>query len=439
MYYEEEERLLELQQQVQQLQEALRREKTQLSAALESPSCYATRILKQNEMEFREIPTLNTSGSGIVNCPRRKFKDEYEFNSEFHAELAQVFGESRLFNTERHSYIPASDKTTNDKKPDWAIFEIGNLMELKRAPSITNSDIICYATPPEELLDFLTLVLEGKVGTGNLTTTDLAALFTYLALLLKADHPNPRGVLYNQREFIYAEYDNINCCLTNIVRSTWSTPGCKEFLQEKCAPPPAMVKLVQALRDGSVTPRRWLGRGRFGLVLEAESGGVTFALKIVLDHFELLQAEFEKLCAAHKKVGVLVVQPVANSLVISDSYAYYRMSEVGKSSDGILRRNYFKLMCALHLQRIVHGDPRIQNVVEVGDVYKWVDMRDVSETFNEHTVKNDMRTVIQSSFRCNADTIDYSPAIASSLGVYCTDVSMPHVEELYETCKNLIA
>ena len=410
------------------------------SGPLETPSVYANRILKQMGMSsISAIPSCDFgSGVGTVACPAGEFENEYHFNKEFHPELAKVFGEQRLFNTERNSYLPASERTSNDKKPDWAIFEIPSLLKRNSAPKSFASQEICYATPPEELLDLVTFIFEGKIGTGNLTPTDLAALLTYLALLLKENHANPRGVLYNQREFIYVEYDHAIGDLSLIERSTWATAGCREFLQKKCVPPPAMQKLQRALLHGSFTPGRWLGRGRFGLVLEAAKGDVVYALKVVTDHFNFFKAEFEKLSIAHKKAGHLVVQPVPDSLVVGDGYAYYLMSDVGESSDGIYRRDVFKLICALHLKEMVHGDPRVQNIVKLGTAYKWVDMRqEFDMRFDSHSIEDDMRVVVKSSFHCTDDAIRKIDAIETHLQSYCQHVSEPNVETLYDCCKAL--
>lgn len=416
----------------------------QVSAPLDSPSVYSKKVLEQFGIkDLKDIPHIkdffNFSGDGdMMTFPDGPFTNEYDLNCQYYGELARVFGRERLFNTETNNYLPTSDNPVNDKKPDWLIFECASFLDMKPKPPIFSSEEICYAVPPMQVLEFVTAILEAKTGRSNLNLTELEPLFTYLALFLREKHPNPRGILYNEAEFIYAEYSTDQGGLTFIARSEWSFPGCKEFLQSRLQPNPVLENLKHAV---PFTLGRFLGKGRFGFVLEASTRSESFALKFVKDtsYFDMFEKEFSHLCKAYEAAPDVVIRPAMNSLVISIEYglAYYLMSEVGIPSPELYRRPIFVLLCSLHLKNIVHGDPRIQNLVKVDGKLKWVDMRDMGE-FSVANIESDMRCTIQSCFVCSQSTIDENPAILRKLQNYCEGVSNDKVIELYELCSKFL-
>jgi len=410
-----------------------------ISAPLSSPSVYARRILQHFGIDnMADIPLIDGIGDEIVTIPEGRIENEYHLNSLFYPELSNIFGDARLFNTERFGYLPASDSVKNDKKPDWLIFECASLLEMKNKPPTFARDDVRYATPPEDVLEFVTAVMEAKLGTGSLNLTQLETLFTYLALLLKSNHPNPRGVLYNQTEFVYAEYSSEQGGLSAIARSEWSCRGCRGFLQLKFEPPPVLSALLKCVPN-NLKLGRFLGKGRFGCVIEVsdEEENKSYALKFVTSNFDLFEDEFGKLCRAHTAAPDVVICPVRESHVRhgEELFAYYLMREIGNPRvKDLFIRQTFQLLHSLHQLNIVHGDPRLENIVEVGDCLKWVDMRDMGAC-SAYAIRLDMLCLMRSCFGCSIEKIEDSPAVNRRLNVYCDGVSFENVNELYEQCK----
>ena len=413
------------------------------SAPLMSPSVYSQKVLEQfGILDLKDIPHIkdayDLNGVGdVMTFPEGPFINEYDLNCQYYDELAQVFGSERLFNTETNAYIPASDNAIHDKKPDWLIFECASFLDEKPKPLTYSRDEICYAVPPAEVLEFVTAILEAKTGKGDLNMTELEPLFTYLALLVKEKHPNPRGLLYNQSGFIYAVFSLAEGGLTTIAKSSWTFPGCKQFLQSQFSPNSVLATLKRVV---PFTLGRFLGKGRYGFVVEASNANEeSFALKFVTSHFDMFEQEFAKLCEANETAPDVVIQPTKDSFVINTEcgLAYYRMDEIGipKVPD-LLIRSAFVLLCSLHSKGIVHGDPRIQNIVQVNEKLKWVDMRYMHG--ESVSIESDMRCIIQSCFECTEVTLGEHSAILQKLGVYVNDVSMDNVNALYEVCKDFL-
>jgi tRNA A-37 threonylcarbamoyl transferase component Bud32 len=55
------------------------------------------------------------------------------------------------------------------------------------------------------------------------------------------------------------------------------------------------------------------------------------------------------------------------------------------------------LLAQLHTAKVIHGDPRIANVIIVDKTYKWIDFRD-SYDFTEIGRRNDLALFLESSF-----------------------------------------
>jgi hypothetical protein len=430
--------------------EDLRRIK--ISSPLKSPSHWAQIILTSlGYSSIADIPLFTTIHQPCddvsVLVPQGDFVDEYHFNSAFHEEFVRMFGADRLFNTERYPYLLASDYCPKHSvKPDWLIFEIGSVLTRKPKPSDQyGQEQIKYAVPSEDWLPFITGIMEGKVGSGNLTLTDLEAILRYLSILNKTGHENARGILYNQREFIYAEYSVLTGGVSTIVRGEWAIPGCSTFLRQKFKPPSVMKSLIDILEAESLALVRFLGQGRFGRVVEVQRNDgdsvVNFALKFVMQHPDKLESEFSALCRFHTAASEFLIAPVENSFRQGEGdLAWYLMSEVGNPEVELAARSVFLLLHSLHKQGIAHGDPRIANIVIVKGKLKWVDPREMCDLFSlAEAARADIRAVIKSTMYLTDDVFERFPALLSKINAYTSEISEKNIVAVYEFCKSIIS
>jgi tRNA A-37 threonylcarbamoyl transferase component Bud32 len=256
-------------------------------------------------------------------------------------------------------------------------------------------------------------IWEGKVT--NLGFAEIGKMLHYCACLLKSNNYHARGVLYNDKKWIYVEYNNK--VLSNIVIGEWNDRGCKNFLKN-CVKNSPISPLCEAIDIFSfkfkVHAKFWLGRGADGHVFAVEnSEGNMLAMKIKLNK-ETDDNEFHLLKSAYELIPDLVVSIVSNleSFRLRDGKTSVSfLMEIGESSnkDNDLRKAIESLV-KLHKANIVHGDPRFSNLLKFGNNYKWIDFRKSLSGLNcfHSTKANDLRILLKSKFlnATNEDIID---------------------------------
>ena len=243
-------------------------------------------------------------------------------------------------------------------------------------------------------------VWEGKVV--SLDNSQHGSLFNYLARLVKAGNIHARGVLYNQTNWTYIEFNNSK--RTKIVKGKWEDGGSKAYLQScvRNAPRDILTQAIIHFQTAfNVEVVDWLGRGAHGHVFKVQSKEELhgrYALKISV--LCSLRQEFTRLQGASRIAAGIVVEPIREPLDINidgnicGAYLMPLGSKVSTSQS----KTVLRLLVALHKLQIVHGDPRLDNVLNFDGNLKWIDMRTTTRAFVAFELKNDMCIFLKSRF-----------------------------------------
>ena len=96
-------------------------------------------------------------------------------------------------------------------------------------------------------------------------------------------------------------------------------------------------------------------------------------------------------------------EPQTVTLPSGAIYGAFLLSEVGKSVKISLSnsRPVVKALVALHEKGIIHGDPRVYNIVRIGETLKWIDFREYrsDDAATASLMAKDMQTCIKSFFK----------------------------------------
>ena len=170
------------------------------------------------------------------------------------------------------------------------------------------------------------------------------------------------------------------------------------------------------------------------LLSSSSSRSAQLALKIVLGADNTLSLHYE---AQHlrkaKSLAHDTVMGVEQDIVEMDTGAGLLLSQVGRriphESAGNFVEKVVGALVTLHSHKIVHGDPRLPNIVQVGKDLHWIDFRearfdnDVSSAY----VK-DMRILVASFIQLpsnaligelNSAVAAYKPSDADSIANIC--------------------
>jgi hypothetical protein len=379
------------------------------------------------------IPYATTPPSGGRTVPvpqppqNSKWNDEFHFNSCMYPVFANIFQDGMVVNSETTRWLEVNWDPINDLKPDFFLFPFALSEFLSRAePNPTYPTHAFYGKPLDNCAFLVEVVLVGKLGDGKITNEQVGQLFGYLAAMSATDCRRPRGIIYNSVEFIFAEYRANQ--LFDVLKCRWDMQGAWEVLVSKIRPSDwnSKIKVLLALISQHWTFGRVLGRGRFGLVCEAVCNSKSYALKIVGSDPEEVRDEFVRLVDCYSKCPDLVVAPTLNSFtVIGEEGSYYTMDEIGTMENPSARK-VFLLLFQLHDRGIIHGDPRIANVITLSDsTLRWIDFRSkftgcyedlkiLVESVSESAIKNIQVTRLMRSYStspCEAKMVEVYEAV----------------------------
>ncbi|KAI9905817.1 hypothetical protein PsorP6_013517 [Peronosclerospora sorghi] len=259
------------------------------------------------------------------------------------------------------------------------------------------------------LYDCLVL-FESKISK-RLEGTPFGQVMRYLRHLF----PNGIGsaVLFNQTTFWLI--NSLDGVVIRIITAEWVMQGSKalfrDFVMKNLSPwVQRLTASCSALNVEVVEGDSFLGDGAFGRVFKVKriggQEGDVLALKIVDENSDdLLFLEVTALMRA-QSTGV-VIRPVGKVTQISDGPkgAATLLSPVGKPIPYPTTRQearaLFDMLWKLHSAGVVHGDPRMPNVIEKDgqllwiDVAKWIDF-DESEAVVRLQKRDDVKILTQS-------------------------------------------
>lgn len=138
-------------------------------------------------------------------------------------------------------------------------------------------------------------------------------------------------------------------------------------------------------------------------MFDATVNGQRYALKVVAKDAENPQsvAEYWRMVAMHSSHPDLVAKVVEGSLVNTDKFIYYFLSDVGHGGNHrIGARAAILKLAEFHSLQTTHGDPRIQNIIELENgSLKWIDLRLVKDGDRLLlSVSHDIRVLFESIF-----------------------------------------
>jgi hypothetical protein len=189
----------------------------------------------------------------------------------------------------------------------------------------------------------------------TLSHSDMGKLFSYLKQLCNCGNHNPRGLLYNNAQFFFAEYRDGSPIEAKI--GLWETLGCLEYLREalrinEMNDTTLAVRHFVTSNTGSVVNAA-LGRGRYGIVFDVLMGDTQVVLKVVprppVDEYVDVFGEFNAQQQHSARYPKLVAEVVPDSLVITPRFSYYLLRDVGVGGNvEISARAVMLLLFELH-------------------------------------------------------------------------------------------
>ena len=240
-------------------------------------------------------------------------------------------------------------------------------------------------TPYKEMLDCVS-VFEAKLAIND---DSRGQLYEYLCRL---PSKHARGMVFDKRGFeLYhvAGQPGSRKALLERICGAWSAPGGKKLLRDFLSQYNPWERLLrQSLRQAGAVPIAFLGSGAFGRVLEAqrkrdeeiERIAIKAVLAVGVPNGFSPGAEVEVMKRACQQ-GCPVVAPSSDCIEVVESDKvlgwFHILGDVGTpvpvDTAQAKWRDLVEALRQLHLKGFVHGDPRLANVVLLGDKFKWID------------------------------------------------------------------
>ena len=158
-----------------------------------------------------------------------------------------------------------------------------------------------------------------------------------------------------------------------------------------------------------------LGAGGNGRAYRLTEDG---ALKVSVGR--RMEREHAQMLAAHERCPELVVKPLQYYEQLGEDgkvqFSAYTMEECGQavtrpfSSDKL--KSLATALHGLHKAGVIHGDPRVENIVSVGSALKWIDFYDSFISLGTNfTMQEDVNTFVRSV--CGDDRLISLEALSS--------------------------
>ena len=336
-------------------------------------------------------------------------KNEEQINAELTPLLQRISSHGVngiiLVNSEHNCWLSVGNM--NDSKPDF--HNVHAIFHTKRK---SHNDVVGakFGTlVHESFVKEVLFLWEGKIT--ELTNKEKGIMLNYQSRR-GVTTSSPRGVLYNHEIWIYFEHNYDVNLLKSCVSGKWTDKGSFDFLGSQVRNAPisdlteAAMKLSYALGvtfvvdDGNC----FLGRGAEGCVFKVRHPEriQILAMKIVL-HGNI-QSEFELLEGASISAPNLIVkvifQPKTVTLASHKQAGAFLLEDVGIPVSSSSSLAVMHLLVSIHIQGIIHGDPRLANVIRIGNILKWIDLRAFrgGQAATPDFKSNDLKICIKSFF-----------------------------------------
>ncbi|CAK5167511.1 unnamed protein product [Aphanomyces euteiches] len=281
-------------------------------------------------------------------------------------------------NSEDYSWLPQEDIETTARylKPDGFATHPG-MFCVRKVQHDENGRVFQFGVAEKDLFDCL-LLFESKLKISG-------AAFGQIARYLQTLSPNASAcaIQIDRRSFwLIKSYKTV---IFRVETANWIDGGSKalfeNFIAANTSPWVKMLTNACPLLGVSIGSDAYLGRGAYGRVFKVTKDGEDFALKIVEEsNFGVLCQEAEALRKA-QDTG-LTIQAVGNCVEVTGG-AVLLLSPVGmplprpNSQSDVAK--LFQLLWQLHSLDLVHGDPRVPNVIVHMDKPLWIALVEVNK------------------------------------------------------------
>ncbi|RQM09283.1 hypothetical protein DD237_003546 [Peronospora effusa] len=235
-----------------------------------------------------------------------------------------------------------------------------------------------FGVAEEELFDCL-ILFESKL---RISDAAFGQVVQYLQNLCPED--SAYAILFDRQSFwLIKSYKTVVC---SVQKAKWITKGSKSlfqnFISKNTSPWVAyLTNACIALSVDVVEGDAFLGRGSYGRVFKVIGQDENiFALKILTD-FQLFRRERKALIEA-EHTG-LTIRLVSREYIETIEGWALLMYPVGKplprpeTREEV--RSLFQLLWQLHAKNLVHGDPRVPNVILTEEKALWIDLAELCE------------------------------------------------------------
>ncbi|KAJ8562040.1 hypothetical protein ON010_g7639 [Phytophthora cinnamomi] len=342
-------------------------------------------------------------------------------------------------NSERYQWLSQSTLVTKntDLKPDGFATHRG----MFRGKPVPNDGVLRpsgfrFGAAAEELFDCL-ILFESK-----LTITEAA--FGQVVRYLQNFCPDASAsaILFDRRSFWLIK--SHRSVVVTVQKAMWANIGSKalfqNFITDNVSPWVKHLTIAcLCLGVDVVEGDAFLGRGAHGRVFKvSRQDGKTFALKIVdkCSVGRLYQEEKALSSAQHTGLTTSLV----GKLIETPESAALLLSPVGKPLPRPRTqqevRSLFGLLWQLHANDLVHGDPRVPNVILHGEKLLWIDLVEVMEASS--TLKRFDAEILTRSTLSVSRKIVLDPALVQLIDNYGERATRENLDRLaHAVCQKL--
>ncbi|KUF89292.1 hypothetical protein AM588_10008262 [Phytophthora nicotianae] len=336
-------------------------------------------------------------------------------------------------NSERYEWLSQSAVVIKNKdlKPDGFATHRG----MFRGKPVPNDGVprpsgFRFGVAEEELFDCL-ILFESKL---TITEAAFGQVARYLQNLLPEAPAS--AILFDRRSFwLIKSHKSV---VVKVQIAKWTNNGSKSlfrnFITDNVSPWVSLLTLAcSCLGVDVVEGDAFLGRGAHGRVFKViRREGEVFALKLV-EKCSVGHLYQEKKALTRAQRTGLTTSLVGE--VITPEGAALLLSPVGeplprpRTQQEV--RSLFELLWQLHANNLVHGDPRVPNVILHGGKRLWIDLVEVMEASS--TLKRVDAEILTRSTLNVSRTIVLDPALVQLIDKYGERATRENIDRLAQT------
>lgn len=285
-------------------------------------------------------------------------------------------------NSERYQWLSQSTlvtKSTDLKPGGFATHRGMYRSRLMPNDGVSRPNGFRFGVAEEELFDCV-ILFESKL---SITEAAFGQVVRYLQNLFSKGSAS--AILFDRRSFwLIKSHESV---VVKVQVAMWANNGSKSlfqnFITDNVSPwVTRLSHFCQCLGVDVVEGDAFLGRGAHGRVFKViGQDGEVFALKIV-DKCSVGRLYQEERALTIAQPTGLTPSPVGKIVEFFESAALL-LSPVGKPlprpTTRLEVRSLFEMLRQLHKNGLVHGDPRVPNVILVEEKPLWIDLMEVME------------------------------------------------------------